>query len=366
MDDNTGAGLMSSMCAPNRRFFIAAAIGFLATPSFLGATQLADESSLPFAGTDIIAVLQADGRERQFGGRIEDIRGETLTLRRNGKSKIELYRMPSVTSLYFAKPAEWDKGLEHIESGEFRRGLEYLDKALRAEKRQWAWNELQASAAQTCIKIGRRKEAVERIEKVFEEDERSRHVSILPLVWDSRLPDDERIDCEIEQLGDKSILRRLVACSALLHKKELRTSIQKQLTEIRRNSGLVRISELAESQLWRIYLLENDNKKPLLNHWCDLVNQMPPTSRGGPAFVLGRLQAKAHKYDDAALSFLWMPTMSPIDQALSAQSLFQASQCLRNAGRVREAENLKHELQSRFPETSAALQNNEPEHSTSR
>lgn len=352
---------MSSLHAPNRRYFIAAMIGFLAAPSLTRATQLADESSLPFAGTDIITVLQADGRERQFGGRIEDIRGETLTLRRNGKSNIELYRMPSVTNLYFAKPAEWDKGLEHIETGEFRRGLEYLDKALRAEKRQWAWNELQASAARTCIKIGRRKEAVERIEKVFEEDERSRHVSILPLVWDSRLPEDERINCEIEQLRDESILRRLVACSALLHKKELRISIQKQLTEIRRNSGLVRISELAESQLWRTYLLESDDRKPLLNHWSDLVNQMPPTSRGGPAFVLGRLQARVHKYDDAALAFLWMPMMSPIDQALSAQSLLHASRCLKNAGRVREAETLRRELQSRFPKTSAALQLNASE-----
>lgn len=334
---------------------VSAAVGFcVLSPSPVHAFQLTGESSLPFSGTDIITILEADGRERQIGGRIEDIRGETLTLRRNGKSKIELFRLPNVTNLYFAKPADWDRGLEHIDKGEFRRGLEYFDRALGTEQRRWAWNELQASAAKTCVKIGKRREAVERIEKVFEDDERTRHVSILPLVWDARLPDKERIACETEELRAPSILTRLVACSSLLHKDELRRSIQKELTRIRRDSGIVRVNELAESQLWRVHLLDADKQSPLIKHWSDLVNQMSPSSRGGPAFVLGRLQANAHKYDDAALSFLWMPTMSPTDQAISAQALLEASRSLKNAGRVVESESLQRELKSRFPDTSAA------------
>lgn len=312
------------------------------------------QADLPFAGSDVVTIVSDAGKDVQLGGRIEDIQGEILTLRRSGNAGIELYRMDTVTSLVFSKPVDWDTGLAQLESKQYRRALEYFDKALRTESRPWAWNELQASAARLCLQIGQREEAVIRIERIFAKDKRTRHVCLLPLVWDSQLPDDERIHAPEDGLNDESIIRQLIACSALLHQPETQAQVEATLNRIRRTSSLSRINELAEAQLWRLCLHGDGTRLPLLQHWRDVVQQMPADSRGGPAYVLGQLQAKAHQYDDAALSLLWMPLMQPTDPALAAASLAKAIDNLIKAGRSQEAETMQLDLVQRFPQTSAA------------
>ena len=226
------------------------------------------QSSLPFAGTDIVTIVSDEGKDLQVGGRIEDIQGETITLRRSGNSSIELYRVSTVTSLVFSKPVDWDTGLTHLESKQYRRALEHFDKALLKESRPWAWNELQASAARLCLQIGRREEAVVRIEEIFAKDKRTRHVSLLPLVWDSQLPDDERLHAAEDGLSDESMIRQLIACSALLHQPDKQSQVEATLNRIRRTSSLTRINELAEAQLWRLCLHGDGTRLLWLRHQC--------------------------------------------------------------------------------------------------
>jgi len=314
------------------------------------------QSDLPFAGADLVSIVSDGGNDLQVGGRIEDIQGERLTLRRSGNANIELYRMSTVTSLVFSKPADWSKGLTYLDKKEYRRALEYFDKALRTESRPWAWNELQAAIARVCITIGRREEAVTRLEQVFEKDKRTRHISLLPLVWESELPEDERLLVDEDGLDNPSVVRQLIACSALLHQPDKQQQVEDSLSRIRRNSPSPRISSLAETQIWRLCLYGDGTKVPLLDHWRDVVHQLPSNSRGGPAYVLGRLLARAHQYDNAALSLLWMPLMQPTDPALAAVSLSHAIDNLTKAGRVHEAATAGLDLLQRFPQTSAAGQ----------
>ena len=311
-------------------------------------------SDLPFAGSDAISVLDELGRERTLGGRIEDISGETLTILRSGSTKIELFRISDIVELSFAKTPVWDSGLRFQLSGDHRKALEYFDKALKSESRAWAWNELQASAVKECIANGDRAAAVERIEQIFSKDKLTRHVCLLPVVWDERLPASERVQAIVGDFASDSVIRQLVAASALLDQSDHRTAAEAMLERIRRTTPSRRIVEMAEAQLWRVYLLDADREFPLTSQWGDRVSQMPVFARSGPQYVVGRLLKKQHQYDRAALAFMWMPLMAPIDPALSAQSLAEGIACLRLSGRQSEADALAAELQQRFAQTSAA------------
>ena len=112
------------------------------------------QTDLPFVGEDRIAVVNSLGQVESFAGRVESIRGDVLTLRRAGRASIEMFRMSDVAEISFYKSADWDAGLRLQSKAEYKRALEYFDKALASEDRDWAWIELQATAAKDCIMAG--------------------------------------------------------------------------------------------------------------------------------------------------------------------------------------------------------------------
>lgn len=311
--------------------------------------------ALPFAGTDVVTTLNEGGSESRWGGTIEQISGDRLTLRGNGRGDIRMIRITDISQISFSRGVDWDEGSQRLRDRDFRQALVSFDQALRKERREWAWRELQATAAKTAVHLGDRWQAVERIETILVQDERSRHVSLLPLVWDERLPPEERITAEPDDLTALVPARRLVAASALLHQPEHQPAARSVLQQIRRTEGLSRMGDLAQAQLWRLSLLGSpDEPDPPLRIWADRVRDMPVEARPGPQYVVSRAFLQKHDYDAAALGFLWMPLMAPTDEALAAQSLAEAIHCLKLAGRPQEAVALRHELQSRFPDSSAA------------
>jgi len=313
-------------------------------------------TALPFAGTDMISVLDnSTETARQVLGRIEDITGEALTLRRGGRGTIEVFRVTDIVELTFSRSADFEEGLNRLQQGQTSRALEYFDRALKSESRPWAWNELQATAAKAAVRAGKRSQAVDRIDRVFEKDRRTRHVSLLPLVWDSRLPPQERLPENPAGLDSASLVQQLAAASAVLHISEYRARASAVLERLRRRSGLKRISDLAETQLWRLHLLEHPHTlAPLLNVWSDRVRHLPVAARYGPQYVVGRCLLQKHDHDQASLAFLWTPLMTPDDQALAARSLAEAIRCLKITGRQFAAAQLNAELKRRFQGTSAA------------
>ena len=317
---------------------------------------VAQEPSLPFQGTDQIEVLeQPELRSRRLSGRIEDISGETLTLRVNGRGVVELFRITDITEIQFARGPDFAAALELQQQGDFVKANDFIDRELQTETRRWAWNEMQAVAAINEIHLGRRREAVQRIEQIMVYDRRTRHVSLLPLVWDERLPAAERLTATPDELNSESLVTRLCAASALLHEPEHRKNATDVLHRIRRESGLGRINQLAETQLWRLAVLKDSaERNALLNVWDDRLATLPVTTRSGPQFVVARSFQQNFQYDKAALRFLWLPLVSCHDDALAALATKEAVHCLTEAGRLEDADRYQHELQSRFPKESAS------------
>ncbi|MCP4853654.1 MAG: hypothetical protein GY903_04080 [Fuerstiella sp.] len=347
----------AARCTAAIRRLIAIGLTLVITVDFVPQTLAQDsQSALPFAGTDVITVLDGSTETtRHVSGRIEDITGEALTLRRGGRGTLEVFRVTDIVELRFSRSADFEEGLNRLQQGQTRRALEYLDRALKSESRPWAWNELQAIAAKAAVRAGERVEAVNRIDLIFAEDRRTRHVSSLPLVWDARLPPQERLPENPAGLDSDSLVQQLAAASAVLHNVAHRGRASAVLERLRRRSGLRRISELAETQLWRLHLLEQpDTPSPVLNVWSDRVQHLPVAARSGPQYVVGRCLLQKYDHDRASLAFLWMPLMTPDDHALAARSLAEGIQCLKVSGRQGEAARLTTELERRFHGTSAA------------
>lgn len=313
--------------------------------------------ALPFAGTDVVVLHGKDGAEERFGGTIQEISGNRLTMRRNGRGEIRILRMSNVTQISFSRSSAWEDGLKLFSDGNYAEALLRFDHALDKERRPWAWCELQATAAKTSIRLRRYSKAVSRIEEIVKQDERTRHVSVLPLVWDATLPEDERLTADRAELRSESIARRLAAGSALLHMEQHRAAAAAALEEIRKEEGLTAAGELARCQLWRLHLLEKPTERnPILQVWADRVREMPVNIRYGPRYVVAQGYLQHHDYDRAALAFLWMPVMASHDEPLAAQSLVHAIRCLKLAGRVAEAQRMTGELHLRFADTSAERQ----------
>ena len=313
-----------------------------------------NSGSLPFVGTDTVTVVDDDARQQVLAGQIERIEGETLTFRRSGQGSLQFIRITDVVELNFPRSDPWENGLIEYREGQLNPAAQLLETALRNETRDWAWVELQATIVKVLIDLGQREWAVDRVEQILKRDARSRHVGLLPLVWDERLPPDERITAGGAELKHSSAVRRLVAASALLHDPVYQDAAKATLLNVRRDARLGRLTDLAEAQLWRMALLDISGKTKFLNVWRDRVRSIDASDRQGPAFVVARCLQKEHLYDQAAVEFLWSGMMSPVDKALAAQALAEAVSCLEAAGQIDEAARIQFELEQRFRKYSAA------------
>ncbi len=324
-----------------------------AFPSAFNSAIWAQDTALPFIGNDTVTVQQDGERPIRYQGRIEDISGESLILRRSHITKTQVFRVSQITELTFVRSTDFEAGLQQRQAGNFAVALSHFDAALKHEYRPWAQNELHAAAAKTCILMGDRNAAVERIETILESDARSRHASLLPLVWDHRLRADECVSATANDLQQGSAARQLVAASRLLGDEEQAAAAAVTLRRLS-DSAAPRIAELATAQLWRVTLQTDaaglTHQLPI---WQRHLRRMPLEARGGPQYVIALGLQRLHDYDQASVAFLWLPFMSPTDEALAALSLLQAGRCLTESGRVSEAAATQLELSKRFPKSSA-------------
>ncbi len=246
------------------------------------------------------------------------------------------------------------QALQMVQASNYRGALSRCREALKEEWSTRMELEIKATAAVCCLRLNRRGETLEWVEEIYRVNSSSPYISLLPLVWDERLPASERPPVEPSDLLSDSVPRRFLAASALLHEAEHRESCVEILTGFR-TSGLLPLNHLAETQLWRLKTFPDANiSLATVERWRKRLGKLPEDLHPGPHFVVGRLLQNQRRLDAAALEFLWLPCMSCHDPWLAASGLSEAITCLIQSGRNESAERLNIELQERFAQTSAA------------
>ena len=312
---------------------------------FLSSGSLAQDtpSILPFTTTDHIVIRDGDAlRTKIIPGVIEDIAGQSVVLRR-GSNAVEVFKLRDLESLQFGKTAAFDEGLRHIQNQAWTKAIDTLSIAETTEPREWVVREIQASQAEALRAAGRFDEGITVVERICEHDPNTRHLNLLPLVWDERLSPTHRIAAKPEDLKSPSLLRQLVAASALLQDPKHEASAAVVLQTLKTGPRAA-IQQLAETQLWRLRLLHPETiRASETEGWMQRVRDFDKRQRSGPEFIIGRALLTVHDYDNASTSLLWMPLVAPLDPPTTIACKNEAIGALKLSGRIAEAAQLQNE-----------------------
>ena len=306
----------------------------------------ADEvSRLPLVTDDRVVVRSEGGyREKIISCVIEDIAGQKIVVRSSG-STVNVIRLQDVVSVRFRKSDEFNEGLKKLRERDWKTALTSLQSAVTTENRNWARREINAHLAQAYRALGEFEGCLATVEKIVQDDPETRHVVELPLVWDERLPAENRIQLAPADLKSPSVVRRLTAASALLHDSSQEAAAVAVLKDLEKSATGV-LLELVRAQLRRLRLLHPDQlREAEVSSWSQSVRQLDRRTRSGPEFIIGRALLATHDYDNAATSLLWMPLLEPLDPPTTIASLQDAIAALELSGRQSEADKLRREYQ---------------------
>jgi tetratricopeptide (TPR) repeat protein len=244
---------------------------------------------------------------------------------------------------------------------EYEQALAICDQSLDDSFPPRIYNRIQAVAARSCVLLNRREEALRRVESIYKRDPASPFLSLVPLVWDDRLPINERYVASPADLQSESPTRQLAAASSLLLDSRHSERCVEILTDIRAERRLP-MSILAETQLWRVQMPTTDTiYLPTVRRWQQRAGTLPESLRAGPQFLVGRALQLRHKPDQASLELLWLPMMRTDDPYLAAAALAESILCLEATGGSENARRLRRELQDRYGGTSGARRLTRPE-----
>lgn len=308
----------------------------------LSAAQDEVVSALPVVTVDQLELkTRGLGRSKKLAGVIEDLAAEAVVFRRNSGTP-EVIPLKDIAAIRFQKSAEYEAGLKQLEAFAWSDAVVPLTQALAAEQRPWVIREIRSAIAESDRALGRYEDGIRMVEEILESDPDSRHILMLPLVWDERIPEQQRYAGQVRDLASESEVRRLVAATSLLHR-DLQPQAEAVLRSLKRNSR-GSMGAIVEMQLWRLQLLRPGELKRLaVEQWQSRLKEFRRELRAPGEFLVGRALAELHEYDRAIPAFLWMPSLAPLDPATTAAALGGAAEAAKHAGRNSEAEALQLE-----------------------
>ncbi|MFN8707617.1 MAG: hypothetical protein ACK50J_13120, partial [Planctomyces sp.] len=291
-------------------FFVALLIAGLID---LPACRAEEPSVLPFVTTDVVVKRNAvTGQTIRVAGVIEELRGELVELRRAGGNRTDRIPLREISELIFHKSEQHNQGLLLLQEAKWSEAAKRLEEAADDERRDWVVREIQASQAVALRSSGQTARMISVIEQIAKSDPDTRHVVLLPLIWNDRDSSVDRSSPSPEStrnLSSESSLIRLMAASALLANPTESSAAIRCLQELR-VGGDTGIQQVAEVQLWRRPLISSEELRDgKIRSWQRRAPEFSQQLRGYAEFLIGRAKMIRHEYDAAARHFLWMPLM---------------------------------------------------------
>lgn len=295
-------------------------------------------------------------RAKVLSGVIEDVVAESVVIRRTAGAP-DIVPLRDVATLRFQKPVDYEAGLKHLQNYRWSAALPLITKALDEEQRPWVIREIRAARAEIFRAQRRYNECIQEVEQILDSDPDTRHLLLLPLVWDERLEESVRYTGRADDLQADSECRRLVTATALLHESVHQQRAEEVLRGLKRN-GRGSLGTIVELQLWRLSLLTKGGIRELaVEQWQVRLRELQRELRGPGEWICGRALMVLNDYDQALPALLWMPSVAPLDPASTAAALQDAVMAAKQAGRPGEATALSMERElwlSRMAQANAA------------
>jgi tetratricopeptide (TPR) repeat protein len=275
-------------------------------------------------------------RAKVLSGVIEDVIAESVVIRRTAGAP-DVVPLRDVATLRFQKPVDYEAGLKLLQNYRWSEALPLITKALDEEQRPWVIREIRAARAEIFRAQRRYDDCIREVEQILDSDPDTRHLLLLPLVWDERLEESARYIGRAEDLQSDSECRRLVTATALLHESAHQQQAEAVLRDLKRN-GRGSMGAIVELQLWRLSLLTTGAIRELaVEQWQVRLREFQRELRGPGEWICGRALMVLNDYDRALTALLWMPLVAPLDPASTAAAIQDAVVAAKQAGRPGEA-----------------------------
>jgi hypothetical protein len=289
---------------------------------------------------DVVTLRTLDGRGTvQSRGEVVDYTGRELTLRRLGgrDERIEASRIVDVQSPWTAPHKAAD---ELFRSRKYAAALAAYREAAGLDQRGWVRRRIAAQTAWCLCYLDQTDAAIDLFLELVRQDPLTLHFDAIPLSWQTRVPD-ARVQRRASELLDarNSHVAILIGASWLLptaHRAKSMDALRGLLA-----SDDPRIAHLAAAQLWRTRMAAATAED--VARWQEQIRRMPSAIRAGPTFVVAQALDRLDRPTDAALAFLQLPILFPLQRELAGQSLLDAARQLEKLGDRDGAERLRRE-----------------------
>lgn len=278
-------------------------------------------------------------------GTIRDYTGKQLVIQPANKVPQTL-QAEQILSIETAYGPIFGEAVDLLNRGAVNAAEARFREALQQESRAWVQRELLAWIIRCRHRQGDLLAAAFDFLELTRSDPESQHWQLAPLCWYATSLTPGQTTQAKSWLAGEDPIARLIAASWLLTDVTFGKPAQSALDELARNTNSV-IAQLARCQLWRTRF------GPLLTErtlaaWEGDLERMPRFIQAGPRYLVGQGHLQRQDYRVAAACLLWIPTVTPELEPLSARATFEAAEALRRSGLTREALNLYREVLARY------------------
>ena len=306
--------------------------------------------------TDEVTIKTAPGNGRlTVPGEIVDYTGKQLTLRTGKSRKETTYQATDVIDVRATQLPDHSQGLKLLAEGRAANAELLFEKAYSSEPRIWMRREILALLVQCALRRNEWSIAGSRYLRLHQADPDTRHINLIPLVWDNSSLDVSARVAATDWLKDLNPAAKLLGASALLFDARTTASCEAILRELVRQPG-ERIRTLAQWQLWRlrVYSDQSEITDNELRHWTESISKLEPPLKPGAYYVLAQGHLQRQEFDLAAATFLRIAFGHPSEHPLTSQSLLDAALALRKTGQNSQSSQLLDELIAKHRHTNAA------------
>ena len=315
---------------------------------------LAAESPSSGQTTDEVVIQASTARSRiTMSCTVLEYNGQYLLAKTSTGSGQQRYDASEIVSVKTRQTESQKKGLSLLEDGRPDLAESAFTIALDEEPRQWARREILALLVRAALQQREFGRAGTRFRILYESDPYTRHIQLIPLIWNSEPVAGESRAAAIGWLRESEPMAQLLGASLLMFDQEHYLKARATIRELNR-APEERVRRLAWWQQWRLKISASNVSEFDVADWESRVTQSEPNMRSGSYFIVGQGLLLRQEFDLAAAAFLQIPLVYPTDHPVTSDALFEAGQALTRIGLRVEAARLLQEVVRDYPRTEAA------------
>lgn len=279
--------------------------------------------------------------------------GQAIRLRTVTTKTERSFPASQVVTVKTPRMPSHERGLADLGKANYAKAKEELTQALTDEARRWVRREIMADLIRCHLRQNDFAAAGEQFRKLYKTDQTTRHIRLIPMVWDEVSLSPESKLTAASWLQDKEAVMRLIGASLLLTDLQYGEAAKDVLQALSREPG-TRLRVLAGWQEWRLKQKANDISDLEIARHEKLVEELEKDLRPGAWYLVGQAHLLRQEFDLAAAAFLRLPLSHNTDHPVTSQAMFNAARALEQIGFRSQATQIDKEVVDRYPWSKAA------------